>query len=108
MVQVPRAAPGLICPFRGKDTSKVCHTCPLWTQVRGSDPQTGREIEDWRCAMAWLPTLVLDGSQQTRQAAGSADKTATEVAKFHNTMARLNGIAPTSTAMLPPSTGDKQ
>ena len=115
MVQVPRAASGLVCPFHRKDTSKVCHVCPLWTQVRGADPQSGREIDDWRCAMAWLPTLILDGSQQTRQTGASADKVATEVAKvatevatFHNTMATLNGIASTTVAMLTPTTGDKQ
>lgn len=30
--------------------SKVCKTCPLWMQVRGTDKNTGREVDEWMCA----------------------------------------------------------
>jgi len=46
MPQIPRADAGLICPLHKVDTSKVCHKCPLWVQVRGKHPQ---RMKNWIC-----------------------------------------------------------
>ena len=37
----------------------------------GKNPQTGQDVNEWNCAVTWLPMLLIEGSQQTRQA-GSA------------------------------------
>jgi hypothetical protein len=37
----------------------------------GKNPNTGQEVSEWNCAVSWLPMLLIEGSQQTRQA-GSA------------------------------------
>ena len=52
------------------------HTCDacLWqVRLRGADPQTGREIDDAKCAIAWLPTLLIEVAGVGRQAAAAAE-----------------------------------
>ena len=60
---------GKFCPLIGKDCIQL--QCSWFTQVRGINPNTGEEIDDWSCAVTWLPTLLIENSQQQR-ATGSA------------------------------------
>ena len=32
-------------------------------KVRGNNPNTGEEIDDYGCSMAWLPVLMIENSQ---------------------------------------------
>ncbi len=87
--QIPHGPKDLICPFHRAKMEKVCHTCPLWTQVRGVDPNTGHEVDRWNCSFTWLPMLLIENAKETRQGAAAtesfrnemvsrADKTAAE------------------------------
>ena len=60
---------GKFCPLIGKDCIQM--QCSWFTQVRGVNPNTGEEIDDWSCAVTWLPTLMIENSQQQR-ATGAA------------------------------------
>ena len=60
---------GKFCPLIGKDCIGL--QCSWFTQVRGMHPQTGEEIDDWGCAITWLPTLLIENSGQQR-ATGAA------------------------------------
>jgi len=73
MSLIPHAAKGLICPLHKKDVSKVCHTCPFWTQVRGTNPNTAEPVDNWQCAIAWLPILLIENAQQARQAGAATE-----------------------------------
>ena len=73
MSQTPHADKGLICPLHKKCVSKVCHTCPFWTQIRGNNPNTGEAMDTWQCAIAWLPVLLIENAQQTRQAGAAVE-----------------------------------
>jgi len=64
---IPHANPGPVCPLHKVDVSEVCHRCPWFTRVRGKDPQSEEMIDDWRCAVALLPTLLVENAQMTRQ-----------------------------------------
>ena len=66
-MQIPHAEAGQICPLHKQDVSEVCHRCPWFTRVRGKDPQSEEMIDDWRCAVALLPTLLVENAQMTRQ-----------------------------------------
>lgn len=94
MSQIPHGPDHLYCPFWRKRMSTVCHTCPFWQMLRGVHPQTGEPIPDeWNCSLGHITKLLLENSQQSRQAGASADKVATEVKKFHDTMVRMNNVA---------------
>ena len=67
MTQIPHADKGSICPLHKVDMSKVCHRCPWWTRVVGKNPQSEEMIDRWQCAIAWLPMLLIENSQQQHQ-----------------------------------------
>ena len=71
MTKIPHADSGCICPLHKKDMAEVCHTCPWWTRVQGQLPQSTEIVDDWRCAVAWMPHLLIENSKQSR-AAGAA------------------------------------
>lgn len=54
-------------------------------KVRGNNPNTGEEIDDYGCAIAWLPLLMIENSQQQRQ-------TGAAVESFRNEMAKANDM----------------
>jgi hypothetical protein len=73
MAQIPHANEGAVCPLHKVDTSTVCHKCPWWTRVIGKNPQSEEMIDDWRCAIALLPMLLIESAQQTRQAGAAIE-----------------------------------
>ncbi len=83
MAQIPHADEGLICPLHKKDMSQVCHKCPLWIQLRGKNPQTNEDVDRWGCSLAFMPMLMIEGAQQTRQAGAAIES-------FRNEMVNAN------------------
>lgn len=73
--------PGNFCPLIKEDC--VGLKCNWFTQVRGTNPNTGKEVDEWSCAIAWMPVLLIENSQQQRQT-GSA------VESFRNEMVQAN------------------
>jgi len=76
---IPRAGKGIVCPLHRKDCSTVCHKCPWWTKVTGKNPQSEEMIDDWRCAVALLPMLLIEGAQMTRQAGAAVESMRNEL-----------------------------
>jgi hypothetical protein len=79
MVQIPHADEGPTCPLHREPMSNVCHKCPWWTRVMGKDPQSEEIVDDWRCAIAWLPKLLIEGSQQMRQTGAAVESMRNEL-----------------------------
>ena len=52
-------------------------------QVRGTNPNTGQEVDEWDCSIKWLPMLLIENSQQQRQ-------TGAAVESFRNEMVKAN------------------
>lgn len=55
--------------------------CNWFIKLRGLDPNTGEEIDDYRCTMAFLPLMMLETASQTRQVGASIDKLRSDVDK---------------------------
>lgn len=72
--QIPHANPGMICPLRKKDVSKVCHTCAWWVGQYWTDPKTQEIKHKWNCAqvMAALGNVDVVRSMAGVQAATEA------------------------------------
>jgi len=62
---------GDFCPLVGGSCKKF--ECKWWIQVRGANPNTGEEIDEWDCTVAFLPLLILEASQQARQAGAAVE-----------------------------------
>ena len=56
---------GNYCPLLQKECIGL--QCAWITQVRGTDPNTGNEVDHWDCAVKWIPMLLIENSQQQRQ-----------------------------------------
>jgi len=82
MANKPQAKSGEICPLMRKDVSKVCHKCHWYQKVYGENPQTGEMTEQYACAIAWMPMLTIENSQQQRQ-------TGAAVESFRNVMNKV-------------------
>lgn len=74
MAQIPHADPGPVCPLHKVDVAEVCHKCPWWCRIVGKNPQSEEMLDNWQCAVAILPMLLVENAQQSR-ATGAAVET---------------------------------
>jgi hypothetical protein len=76
-------------------TEKTCplgHTCAtcLWhVHLYGQHPQTGALLDNWGCAIAYLPVLLVETGQQTKQAAAAIESFRNEMVEGQAETARL-------------------
>jgi hypothetical protein len=68
---------GTYCPLIKK--SCIEHQCKFYVHLLGNDPQTGKGIDKFDCAMAFIPVLLIEGAQQTRQAGAAVESFRNEV-----------------------------
>ncbi len=60
------------CPLGAKceevkpDEPQILLRCPWYVKVEGKNPQSEEQFDEWRCAIAWMPILTVESSQQTR------------------------------------------
>jgi hypothetical protein len=71
------------CPLNNFNPCKK-FDCNWFIQVRGTNPQTGEEQDEYGCAIAYLPLLMIENSQQTRQAGASIESFRNEMVKSNN------------------------
>ncbi len=62
---------GNFCPLLKKDCIGL--KCQWFIQVRGVDTNTGQDVDEWGCAVAWLPHLLIENANQTRQAGAATE-----------------------------------
>lgn len=70
------------CPLNNFEPCKELE-CAWFLKIRGVNPNTGEELDDWGCSMAWLPVLLIENSQQQRS-------TGAAVESFRNEMVKAN------------------
>ena len=67
---------GKFCPLIGKDCIQM--QCSWFTQVRGTNPQTGQDVDEWGCAVTWLPMLLIENSQMQRETGAAVESARNE------------------------------
>jgi hypothetical protein len=95
---------GDFCPLIKKKCIKL--KCSWYTQVRGMNPNTGDMVDEWSCAINWIPMLQIETSQQARQAGAAVESFRNEVVRSNSQNQQLfldfvneqktNGILPTT------------
>jgi hypothetical protein len=109
---------GKYCPLIKKDCIGI--KCSWFMQIRGMNPNTGQEVNEWGCAVAWMPMLTIENSQQQRSTSAAVESFRNEVVKanetnrqiYINELANNFGIIPanitpiTNTNLIEP-TGDR-
>lgn len=77
---------GTFCPLI-KDKCKQLE-CAWFTQIRGHHPQTGAPVDEWDCAVKWLPTLLIENTVTTRGTQAATESMRNEIVK------RMDGHSP--------------
>ena len=73
------------CPLNNFEPCKQME-CSWFIQIRGTDPNTGQEIDDWGCSMAWMPKLLIENAMMSQQ-------TGAAVESFRNEMVKQNKVS---------------
>lgn len=75
-----------LCPLLNKPC--IEHQCKFYVQLLGRDPQTNAPIHKWDCSIAFLPILLIEGAQQTRQAGAAIESFRNDLVSLANKTAR--------------------
>ena len=76
-----------LCPLIKKPC--IEHDCEFYTHLIGLNPQTGAQEDKWGCAIAYLPILLVENANVSRQGNASMDKVATEIHKIGDIPIRI-------------------
>ena len=70
------------CPLNNFEPCKQLD-CAWFLKIRGTNPNTGEDVDEWGCSMSWLPILLIENAQMNRQ-------TGAAVESFRNEMVKAN------------------
>ena len=81
--KIPRGSEDLICRWHKLPMSEVCHKCDHWMHVRGKNPNTGEDIDDWKCADSWTPIFLMSLVQKMNELGAAVESFRNEAVKAH-------------------------
>jgi hypothetical protein len=70
------------CPLNGFKKCKQ-FKCAWFVQMKGNNPNDGKEVDEYACAVAWLPILLVENAMQSRQSGAAIES-------FRNEMVKAN------------------
>jgi hypothetical protein len=80
------------CPLIKKDC--VERKCAWYMHIRGMDPNTGKDVDHWGCAIGWMPMLLIENSQQQRSTGAAVESFRNEMVKSNESNQQiLEGVA---------------
>ena len=68
---------GNYCPLLQKEFIGL--HCAWITQIRGMDPQTGEDVDEWDCAIKWLPVLLIENTKKNIESGAAVESFRNEV-----------------------------
>tara|TARA_E500000318_G_scaffold17169_2_gene17399 strand:- start:3511 stop:3963 length:453 start_codon:yes stop_codon:yes gene_type:complete len=71
------------CPLLNKKCIK--HQCVWYNMLQGKDPQTGANVQEWGCSIAWIPLLLVENT-------GKQVQTNSSIESFRNEMVKANMV----------------
>ena len=96
--------PGNFCPLIKKDCIGI--KCSWYTQMRGTNPNTGEPVDEWSCAIAWMPVMAVEIAQKSNQTGAAVESFRNETVKANQENQSLyiqalqQGILPTQVTPL--------
>ena len=71
----------IICPLMGGEPcvedgsvrNGELVACRFWVYVHGKHPQTGEDIRNGDCAIAWTPVLMIENSKVNRETGAAVE-----------------------------------
>jgi hypothetical protein len=78
---------GTFCPLLKKDC--VGLQCAWFTRIQGVDMNTGNQVDEYQCAIAWMPMLLIENSGQQRQTSAAVESFRNEMVKSNETSQKV-------------------
>lgn len=78
---------GEFCPLIDKDCVQL--RCKFFCKIQGNDTNTGKDVEEWNCAIAFLPLLLIENSGQQRQTGAAVESFRNEMVKANDTTRQM-------------------
>ena len=72
------------CPLNNFEPCKQMD-CAWFIKVVGNDANTGKQIDEYGCSIAWLPMLMIENSQQQRSTGAAIESFRNEMVKSNHT-----------------------
>lgn len=72
------------CPLLNKKCIK--HQCIWYNMLQGKHPQTGLDVQEWGCSIAWLPLLLVENSSKLNGVQAATESFRNEMVKGQNVM----------------------
>jgi hypothetical protein len=91
--------PGNFCPLIKKDCIGL--KCSWYTQMRGTNPNTGEPVDEWGCAVTWMPFMAVEIAQKSNQTGAAVESFRNEVVRANESNQQLyisaiqQGVLPT-------------
>lgn len=82
-----RLEQGTYCPLLKKEC--IGTKCAWFTRVQGYDTNTGNEVDEYQCAIAWMPMLMVENSGQQRQTGAAVESFRNEMVKANENSVKL-------------------
>tara|TARA_R100001591_G_scaffold112375_2_gene124723 strand:- start:3331 stop:3717 length:387 start_codon:yes stop_codon:yes gene_type:complete len=68
--------------------------------LQGKNPQTGLDVQEWGCSIAWIPLLLVENSRQTMQVQAATESFRNEMVDSNKAMAGLLKKSDTASNLL--------
>lgn len=82
------------CPLLNKKCIK--HQCIWYNMLQGKNPQTGMDVQEWGCSIAWIPLLLVENSKHIIGTTAATESFRNEVVTQNNRMNELLQESPTA------------
>jgi hypothetical protein len=82
----------LTCPLGSKCEVIVGDTikkCAWYTKLAGTNPNTGEQVDEHGCAIAWLPMLLIENSMQQRSTSAAVESFRNETVQANQTTQQI-------------------
>ena len=80
------------CPLLNKKCIK--HQCLWYNMLQGKHPQSGLDVQEWGCSIAWLPLLLVENSAKMTGVQAATESFRNEMVKGQNVMNNILATNP--------------
>ena len=84
---MPIFDPDGTCPLLKKKCIK--HQCVWYNMLQGTNPNTGTDVHEWGCSIAWLPLLLVENSRHIMGTQAATESFRNEMVKSQNVLSNL-------------------
>ena len=75
------------CPLLNKKCIK--HQCVWYNMLQGKNPQTGLDVQEWGCSIAWIPLLLVENSKHMLGTTAATESYRNEMVTSNNILTKV-------------------